>query len=103
MLSFTACYGFSAREQKQKIEFVFLCVSRLDIITLIVTNPEVLLAGGLHEQFRGLCAHGVIFAMLILYRSDRISLPDGVRSFLDETSSIARTFFSFCGLKKPTA
>lgn len=42
-------------------------------------------------------------AMLILYRSDRISLPDGVRSFLDETSSIARTFFSLCGLKKPTA
>lgn len=52
--------GFSAREHKPKIEFVFLCVSRRDIITLIVTNPEVLLAGGLHEQFRGLCAHGVI-------------------------------------------
>jgi len=41
-------------------------------------------------------------AMLILYRSDIISLPDGLRSFLDENSSIARTFLSLCGLKKPT-
>jgi len=51
---------FLHSEHQPKIEFVFLCVSRLDIITLIVTNPEVLLAGGLHEQFRGLCAHGVL-------------------------------------------
>jgi hypothetical protein len=42
-------------------------------------------------------------AMLILYRSDIISLPDGLRSFLDENSSIARAFFSLCGLTKPTA
>jgi hypothetical protein len=42
-------------------------------------------------------------AMLILYRSARITLPDGLRSFLDETSSIARTFFSLCGLRKPAA
>jgi hypothetical protein len=42
-------------------------------------------------------------ATLILYRAGRITLPDGLRSFLDETGSIARTFFSLCGLKKPTA
>jgi hypothetical protein len=37
---------------------------------------------------------------LILYRSDATVNPVEVRAFLDETSSIASSFFSCCGLRK---
>jgi hypothetical protein len=40
---------------------------------------------------------------LILYRSDVTVGADRIRAFLNETSSIARTFFSSCGLKKRLA
>jgi hypothetical protein len=39
---------------------------------------------------------------LILYRSDVTVSAERTRAFLDETSSIARTFFSSCGLEKPS-
>jgi hypothetical protein len=42
-------------------------------------------------------------SMLVLYRNGATVGADEVRSFLDETSSIARAFFSLGGLKKPTA
>jgi hypothetical protein len=42
-------------------------------------------------------------ATLILYRSDVTVGADRIHAFLDETFSIARTFFSSCGLKKRLA
>ncbi len=37
---------------------------------------------------------------LVVYRSDATVNPTQVRTFLDETSSIASNFFSSCGLKR---
>ena len=42
-------------------------------------------------------------AVLIVYREGKTVRAREFRSFLDETSAIARAFFSLCGLKKPTA
>jgi hypothetical protein len=42
-------------------------------------------------------------AVLIIYRKGKTVRAREFRSFLDETSTIARAFFSLCGLKKPTA
>jgi hypothetical protein len=38
-------------------------------------------------------------ATLILYHSDVTVGAEQIRAFLDETSSVARTFFSCCGMK----
>lgn len=42
-------------------------------------------------------------AVLILYRDGKIVRASGIRKFLDESSSIAKAFFSLSGLNNPSA